>query len=141
MGNVVTVVKEHNHSKDDSEIMAMKLKAELKKSVAEKLDNIRSIYNSIASTYPQNIQNMVPWKSARSSLYKVRKTSPPTLEAPGGPENRCNICLPPPDETWVFDLCGHYPFCGSCSNIVVQNKSICPICRNTIVKRMRLYHS
>ena len=90
------------NSKGDSGIMAMKLKAELKKAVAENLDNIRGIYNSIVSTYPQNIQNMVPWKSVRRSLYKVMKTSPPTLEAPGDPENRCKICLAPPAETCVI---------------------------------------
>ena len=140
-GNVVTLVKEHNHATDDSEIREMKVKAQLKKAVGEMDEEVHTIYHTIMAKYPDEVKMRLPWKSVRSGLYALRKTRPSRVAAADASNNRCDVCLLPAAETWGFDPCGHYPFCCECSNIIVRNDKKCPICRKAVLKRTRLFHT
>ena len=143
----ITLIKKHNHETDDVEIMLMTVKESLKKAVCEREDkDIRTVYDNVMGTYPDNVKRIMPWKSVRSTLYAHRKKSATVVQQGGTVVNnaegdRCKVCLMAADETWVFDPCGHYPFCGGCSCTIIGNGLTCPICRHAIEKRMRIYHS
>ena len=144
----IAVIKPHNHERDECEVLQMKVREALKKGVRERKEqDVRSVYESIISTYPDNVKRMVPWKTVRSTMYSLRKQLPATV-AEDVPivedhrqDDRCNVCLLPTEQVWLFDPCGHYPFCAGCSSTIVQEELDCPICRHAILKRMRIFHS
>ena len=52
----------------------------------------------------------------------------------------CNICLQPPESTYVFLECGHLPFCEQCTNIIMKSKyPKCPTCRQHVTRRVRAF--
>ena len=138
-GNMINMIKGHNHAKDTLEITEMKVKTELKKAVGETDDNVRNVYDRVITKFSDEVKKLVTWKGVRSWLYSLRKKRPSTVE--GGSSNRCDVCLLPADETWGFDPCGHYPFCSGCSDIILRNDQKCPICRKAVIKRIKLFHT
>ena len=55
----------------------------------------------------------------------------------------CQYCLRIPDGPSYALNCGHLPFCNQCSQSIVENdslsKRICPICKQTVDKRQRVF--
>ena len=58
-----------------------------------------------------------------------------------GDESTCNICFEPRENTsWGFLPCGHFYFCKSCCEQVLQRKRECPICRRYITEMRQIWH-
>ena len=141
-GDRLTIVKEHNHQDDESEILIMRIKNNLKKAVREGTEKVRSIYDTVMGTYPDDVKESVPWHKIKSILYSIRQNMTPADPDPEpvlGNLERCKVCLDIVEKKWTFVPCGHYPFCDGCSGIIVAQKLPCPICRQSDVLRLRLY--
>merc|ERR1712151_1332178 len=76
----------------------------------------------------------VTWKRRDETLTWHRERA---SERPSGRKRErdagCTLCLNAPQQI-AFDPCGHIASCSSCA----ANLTMCPICREQIVKRLRV---
>ena len=138
-----TVTKLHNHPPDSDQINVIKFKSDLKNIVSSSEGDIPTIYRQVSSKYPEHIVQQLPYRNIKSILHKRRKESQPKNDTPveedEEPVTRCPVCLGPVQETWAFVPCGHSPFCGSCSGAVIALNNVCPLCRQIVTSRLRVF--
>jgi hypothetical protein len=110
----------HNHEPDLEMINERRFRADLKKAVAWKDDDVVKIYEEVAAKYPSNIRERVPFKSIASGLYKKRKKCPET------PDN-CRACKKKKSPAFAIFPCSH-TFCETCAKKAVEEGN-CKDCK------------
>ncbi|XP_013927048.1 PREDICTED: E3 ubiquitin-protein ligase LRSAM1-like [Thamnophis sirtalis] len=92
---------------------------------------------AVADTIPELLK---PAGKTRPSAPEFREelTNPEVPSAPSAEEHHCEcvVCMELEAQV-VFLNCGHVCCCQSCSDAL----HICPLCRQEIAQRIRLFHS